>query len=380
MTVEVRYLGHLGNNLFQYALGRIIAEALGQELVCIPPAEGASWAALSRRSGTRHDLTAHADRFADAPQHIAGAAVAHPQIRYVLGEKFHWSGHGLNLAHLLRHGHGHRVVLQGYFQRVEYYHPHRERIRRWLRVRPVELPCTLRPEDVVVNVRRSLDVLLLDWALAPQYYHEVLAGMSPGRVFVCGLGLDAALREALAPFHPVYLELPAMAALHLLSTANRLVIANSTFSWWGAYLSEASEIHFPRPVRNIWSRDRPEMDLEVPEPRYRYVDDAAVESWRPFRRAAGVRFELEEAQRPVLRIGIPGGRSLTVRHDPGLRGFCAWLAGHEGPLGPVDLHALEVPAALRPQALSLLLDLCRHGALAADPEVVSGLSEWLGAR
>ena len=34
MTVEVRFLGHLGNNLFQYALGRVLAEELGHALVC----------------------------------------------------------------------------------------------------------------------------------------------------------------------------------------------------------------------------------------------------------------------------------------------------------------------------------------------------------
>jgi hypothetical protein len=36
MSVELHYLGHFGNNLFQYALARLIAEQRGSALRCYP--------------------------------------------------------------------------------------------------------------------------------------------------------------------------------------------------------------------------------------------------------------------------------------------------------------------------------------------------------
>lgn len=39
MSVEVRFLGHPGNNLFQYALGRILADTHGLALRCLPASQ-----------------------------------------------------------------------------------------------------------------------------------------------------------------------------------------------------------------------------------------------------------------------------------------------------------------------------------------------------
>lgn len=103
MTVEVRYLGHLGKNLFQYALGRILAEALALPPICHSPAASRSWNTVEAMSGIVDHLGGHSAAFADARQSLPGRAGHGPQLPYVIGEKHNWSGHGINLP-WFRHG------------------------------------------------------------------------------------------------------------------------------------------------------------------------------------------------------------------------------------------------------------------------------------
>ena len=187
MTVEVRYLGHLGNNLFQYALGRILAEELGSALNCraIPDTRG--WGVVEQLSGIVDHFVTHSAAFADAPQSLPGQACDGPQLRYVVGEKHNWSGHGINLPYLLRHGRGHRIVLHGYFQRAEYYLPYRERIARWLTLPADDQLPQLGAHDVLVHLRQSLDMLMLDRAIDMSFYVDTLHAFGLNDIEACEL-------------------------------------------------------------------------------------------------------------------------------------------------------------------------------------------------
>ena len=83
MTVEVRLIGHLGNNLFEYALGRIIAEHLDQELIVRPATDIEGWNDVERMSGIVDRLDDQLACFADIPLRIEGKVVDQPQIRFV---------------------------------------------------------------------------------------------------------------------------------------------------------------------------------------------------------------------------------------------------------------------------------------------------------
>jgi len=342
--VELRYVGHLGNNLFEYALARILAEELGHALTCSITDPRSAWGVVERSAGVVDRLPAHVDAFEDARPELPGRRVEGPSLRWVAREKIGWNGHGINVAYALDRGRDRRVVLEGYFQRIELYHPHRARIRRWLRLRPVTLPVELGPRDVVVHARRSLDVRMLDRLLSVDYYRDAVERLRPARVFVCGTGIDAALRRALQPFGPTYLpELDAVRSLALLAAASRIVMANSTFSWWGAYLSEAERVVFPLPERGLWSADRPEVDLRVPEERFEYVHDAPLEPWRPMRRH--------------------GAKALSTGDiDADARPLAAWVAGQTEAFGPLDLAEAGFGAIKAPWR-ALLVRALREGAL-----------------
>lgn len=375
MAVEVRFVGHLGNNLFQYALGRVIAEALGHALVCVAPTARGGFARVEDASGIADRLPALAARFADVPLQLPGRNLGSPQLRLVLGDQPDWNGHGINLPHVLDAGRQCRIVLGGYFQRTEYYLPHRERIRRWFELPRERGEPTPGPRDVVIHLRRSYDMRVLDRMLALDFYERVLEGESWDRVLVCGLGIDAASRARLARFQPEYLDLDALATLRLLTRARRLAIANSTFSWWGAWLSEADTVWFPRPVRGIWSPERPEIALEVPEPRYRYVDDVALDATPVFAPVPGASLAWDGAG--CLEVRRTGGATTRLAVTPALDPFVRWLVARDQPFGVRDFRPLDFGRAGFVLALRLLEALRDTGALDCDPGLLRAyLDTW----
>ena len=369
MTVEVRLIGHLGNNLFQYALGRIISEHLEQELIVRPAKDIRGWNEVERMSGIIDRLQYQFDHFADVPLGIAGKQVSQPQMIYIEGGFRRWNGHTLNLPYVLEQGKGHRIVLRGYFQRTEYYQPYKSRIKEWFQMGKVVLPVEPGPGDIVVHIRRSPDMFVLDRALDLSYYSELLAGLSFDRVLVCGLGIDARTKQVLAPFNPVYLNMDASTTLYLLTRSNRIVLANSTFSWWGAYLSEAEEIYFPRPVRSVWSPETPEIALEVEESRYRYVDQVPVENWRPFRIRDNTQFVWNSESQNVRMVEIIGPMmnktklELPVTLGPALNR----IVSMQRSFGLPDFDDLEMKSQVRVGLLRLLQQLEKKGALEVEP-------------
>jgi hypothetical protein len=120
--VDVRYRERLGNNLFQYCMGRILAEGLGFALQAEPIAG-----------------------FPNTQQCVEGA-------RYEMPEQV-LSGHCIDLRGILADRSPRRIVLNGWFQRSEYYRLHRERIREWLAFDASVMPDS--SPQVLVHVRRT---------------------------------------------------------------------------------------------------------------------------------------------------------------------------------------------------------------------------------
>jgi len=379
MSVELRFLGHLGNNLFQYALGRVLAEELDLALNCVAAVARPTFARVEDASGIRDRLWQLSDSFADVRLNLPGREIAAPEYRHVTGEQLQWNGHGIHLDWLLRHGRDYRIVLRGYFQRSEYYLPYRERIGRWFALTPAAGEPRPGPRDLVIHLRRSYDMRVLGRLLSLRFYEEILEAHAFERVYVCGLGIDAATRARLARFRPTYLDLDAVATLRLLQRASQIAIANSTFSWWGAWLSNATRIFFPRPARGFWSPERPEIALEVPESRYEVVRDVPLENDPLFAIPPQVRLVATPSPAGcVLEIFVPGGQPLGLAIEAALAPFAIWLAARREAFDVADFMTLDLERSVVPRAYALLEALRQRRALDCDAELLRAFLDTYG--
>lgn len=256
--VEVIYDGGLGNNLFQYCFGRILAEKLGYRLV-VPPIPGLT--------GT-YDLV---DGHAYANEAILTLRGQKPDLTFIESdsdEKYHF-------------------LLTGYFQRYEYYKPYAQRIREWLHIED-HIDARIGENDVVLSIRRGRDYIPR-YGLPLSYYANALASIQYERVHICTneptdpfiqylrKKYDAVIRPGSfqrGRILPDYLS-GALDNLVFIKKFKKIVISNSSFAWWAAFLSDADEIIYPRPSNGMWSPTdsvSKNIDLEVDEERYHYLD------------------------------------------------------------------------------------------------------------
>src|ERR1043165_4052305 len=99
MSVSVSMAGRLGNNLFQYAIGRIIAEELGLALNCsqVPARARRIVAGQSLDVGPQATLTTMAGFFPNAPLQLPGRSAESPVESYEFRRGGEWTGQTIDL-------------------------------------------------------------------------------------------------------------------------------------------------------------------------------------------------------------------------------------------------------------------------------------------
>jgi hypothetical protein len=178
-----------------------------------------------------------------------------------------------------------RICLAGFFQRYQYYKPYKEIIRSdWLRF---ERNPDVESDAVVVHVRGG-DVWQRHsgWERGSQitlpvsYYRNILDRMKFGRLYIVTERFDDPVVDRLQKIYrcdvvsndPVY-------DLRFIASARRIVMSRSTFAWWGAWLSNADEVHFPR--EGTWADEPRGISLWVDEEdRYEFHDVEIPSPWR----------------------------------------------------------------------------------------------------
>jgi glycosyl transferase family 11 len=261
--VEVQYGGRLGNNLFQYAFGRIVAEELGFAFRCLPAKN--AWAGIS-------DLSTMAHLFRDCPLFIPGRAYDAPNDVFSMEVDTTWRGHVIDLPGIISNRQGRHIVLFGHFERMEYYARYRERIRHWYHLEPATGGHDVTSDDIVLSIRRG-DSIRLGISVTLDFYSRILDSTDYRRVYICGDVIDRAVKAHFEPYEPVYFAGSHIEQFRFIKSFNKIVQGQSTFSWWAAYLSDASAIYTPRPSHGPWSKEQPDVDLEAQESRYTYIDD-----------------------------------------------------------------------------------------------------------
>ena len=254
--IYARLLGGLGNQMFQYAAGRALADHLGTDL------------ALDRRAlGTgrfvRDDGLGHfANLRVTKPAHLPPAKSESP-LRYALWRKFgrkpcfhREGGLGFDSSFFDLPDH---TYLHGYWQSERYFGGDHTRLRHEL-----TLTTPLGPENQKMAARIkatampvSLHVRRGDYAASgayaacgPAYYRDAVGAIAkqsgaPLTVFVFSNDPNWARTHLDLGVETVVVDINGEGDghfdLHLQSLCAHHVIANSTFSWWGAWLNPSPD-------------------------------------------------------------------------------------------------------------------------------------------
>jgi len=254
-TVYVRLLGGLGNQLFQYGMGRALADARGAELVLDPR--------FILRKGCISGLAI--DEFTIRARYLTEVEAAHfkepvwklsralrRQINPWLGY-YHETMHSFDAAALAQ---SNAVMLSGFWQSERYFASHGHQLRTDLVLKnplpsaAVKLTVQMASSpSVAMHVRRG-DYLTDPKALVKHgvtsagYYQTALQLMIEklGDVDLYVFSDDPDwVRTNIQHPNIIFVsdfDFSAEQDLWLISACQHQIIANSSFSWWGAYLND----------------------------------------------------------------------------------------------------------------------------------------------
>lgn len=234
--IRVKYNGTLGNNMWQYAVGRLYAEKHGHKMIADP-----------------------IEMFPNTTTIIDG-----------IGEVGNLS---IFREHLVEFDScdGDRLF-DGFFQRYEYLKGNKEKIKTWFFQSPISTKFIPSENDVVLTIRRGWNGYPVSLCPPIEFYLEVINQLSPDVVYLCTDTFDDPYFNALKDLENiVFCNVSKEEQFSLLTRATKIVISPSTYSWWGAYLSNATKIIYPWIGDLIPSKSGPNLFVDD-EDRYIGVD------------------------------------------------------------------------------------------------------------
>ena len=281
--IVVRLMGGLGNQLFQYACGRALALRTGHQLVLDPsgifslhPDAPRSYALQAFRLPVRVSATAALPSLLNRVRRRLGLRMtATPQLVQEAQTPYTPAAFPAHFTHL---------VLSGYWQTEKYFQVYAGQLRQELTLPAARLarlePTLQRQMETTTSV--SLHIRRGDYVrdpgasrvlgvCPPDYYQRAVACLAERVqapeffVFSDDPGWVRANLKLDFPMHLVSDgRRPPVEELMLMAHCRHHIIANSSFSWWGAWLNPRTDklVCAPR----TWFRD-PTFDARdiVPE-------------------------------------------------------------------------------------------------------------------
>jgi hypothetical protein len=282
VAITIRPLGGLGNQLFVYAAGSTVANKLETELIV-------DLASMASSPGRKYELDSFGSQISQVTntfdsiqpsnskkllQRLTNAFGGRHVAPTTIKDRGFWFD-----PRILSAPNG--STLEGYLQSWKYFHADSARLREeiWALSQPTEWfgewSRKLRSEQpwVGIHVRRGDYLNIPGMGISTNYYYErainlitQLHGEKSVIVFSDDPELAARLPSIAGLENVEFIVPPSesgpIESLLLMSLASHLIMANSSFSWWAAWLgdSEVRTVIYPRPwidFRFINDRDLP---------------------------------------------------------------------------------------------------------------------------
>jgi len=208
--------GGFGNRLFQYVSARLLAERFGFEL------------------GAEYDGP---DTVTTTPPLPGYAYTDEPQ--FTITETA-FTGNIFDKTYESRHYH-----LQGYWQNADYYLPNRKKVLGYFNEKA---PTDLNKKDIVMHVRLGDYKAFGEGGnvLHPDYYHKCLKLEKFDRLYIVTDEPQDEYFETFTKYNPTIINGTEKEDFWFLTGFDRIIMGNSTFSWWAAFFSNAGKVYMPK--------------------------------------------------------------------------------------------------------------------------------------
>ena len=256
--IIIKLKGGLGNQMFQYACGRHLAQknsdVLKLDLGWFQPGGVAASDTVRPYALDAFAITAPIATDEDIARVRGPLFVLKAIVQKVLNKLWPVSSYVFDPRVLTRKG---DVYLDGYFQSERYFKDSEPIIRKEFQLtNPLgAIAQNIAQEiessnSVALHIRRgdyvsNADASAFHGICPPDYYHaaikEIGKRVQEPKYFVFSDDIEWAKADAGMPGHAVYVSQKDIAdyeELFLMSKCKHAIIANSSFSWWGAWLNE----------------------------------------------------------------------------------------------------------------------------------------------
>lgn len=223
--------GRLGNQLFEYAFGRIIAEELGYRF--------------------EHNLGA--DELKNnfkLPKVIEGKSFETPIQKIDCLHK--WSP--TLLEEIINDKKDRKIILNGYFQKYIYYKNYKHKLKDWFK-----FDCNKHNYDDAIGVHiRKTDFKNSIYDMPDDYFLKILRAEAFNKIFITS---DEPENETINKIKKEFKNVELFSGspyetMEHFVCFKKLILSLGTFSWWIGFLSNADKVYMPDKVTH-------EIDLRV---------------------------------------------------------------------------------------------------------------------
>jgi len=223
--INVKYRGRLGNNLFQYCIGRILSESINTNLNFINNSKQIRFfknaVDIKTFSEPKKEVITLTDRNYDSTK---------------VSCEFSY-------------------MLDGHFETYEYFREHKSKIKEWLFLPELPLPYTINSNDSVICLRLT-DMKRYIGEKNYTYIDKMIDQFPPpsdGKLYiVTDNPSDPIFQDVSDRYKAIHHKTDFITDFSIIKNFKRIYLAPSTFAWWAAWLSEARFICYPEV--GIWRR------------------------------------------------------------------------------------------------------------------------------